>query len=202
MSPRTYSLAVQARRRPGAAAAARRRRGRAARRAARPARRADPGRRLRRRSRPATARARTRRRAAPGPSATASSWRWRTRALERDMPVLGICRGMQLLNVACGGTLVQHLPDVVGHDEHRHTPGRVRRPRGARSEGTLAARAVGARDGRRQVAPPPGRRRARRGADRRSAGRPRTTSSRRSSCPTSPTRWACCGTRRRTSART
>jgi putative glutamine amidotransferase len=34
-------------------------------------------------------------------------------ALERDMPVLGICRGMELLNVACGGTLVQHLPDAA-----------------------------------------------------------------------------------------
>jgi putative glutamine amidotransferase len=39
-------------------------------------------------------------------------------ALEAGRPVLGICRGMQLMNVACGGTLHQHLPDVVGHDEH------------------------------------------------------------------------------------
>ncbi len=44
-------------------------------------------------------------------------------ALERDMPVLAICRGSQLLNVACGGDLVQHLPEVVGHEQHRHDPG-------------------------------------------------------------------------------
>jgi putative glutamine amidotransferase len=45
------------------------------------------------------------------------------RALERDMPVLGICRGMQLLNVACGGTLTQHLPEDLGHSDHRRTLG-------------------------------------------------------------------------------
>ena len=44
-------------------------------------------------------------------------------ALARNMPVLAICRGMEILNVARGGDLVQHLPDVVGHDGHRHTPG-------------------------------------------------------------------------------
>jgi len=43
-------------------------------------------------------------------------------ALERDMPMLAICRGSQLLNVATGGDLVQHLPEVVGHDGHKEIP--------------------------------------------------------------------------------
>lgn len=44
-------------------------------------------------------------------------------ALARDMPVLAVCRGSQVLNVALGGDLVQHLPEIVGHDDHKHTPG-------------------------------------------------------------------------------
>jgi putative glutamine amidotransferase len=44
-------------------------------------------------------------------------------ALERDMPVLAVCRGSQVLNVALGGDLVQHLPEVVGDHKHKHTPG-------------------------------------------------------------------------------
>jgi gamma-glutamyl-gamma-aminobutyrate hydrolase PuuD len=44
-------------------------------------------------------------------------------ALERDLPVLAVCRGSQILNVARGGDLVQHLPEVVGHEGHRPTPG-------------------------------------------------------------------------------
>jgi gamma-glutamyl-gamma-aminobutyrate hydrolase PuuD len=44
-------------------------------------------------------------------------------ALDRDMPVLAICRGFQLLNVARGGDLIQHLPEEVGHDVHKQVPG-------------------------------------------------------------------------------
>lgn len=40
------------------------------------------------------------------------------RALDSGLPLLGICRGLQVINVALGGTLYQHLPDVVGHDGH------------------------------------------------------------------------------------
>lgn len=40
----------------------------------------------------------------------------------RDMPVLAICRGSQIVNVALGGDLVQHLPEVLGHHEHKADP--------------------------------------------------------------------------------
>jgi putative glutamine amidotransferase len=42
--------------------------------------------------------------------------------LQRDMPVLGICRGGQVINVGLGGDLHQHLPEVVGHGRHKHDP--------------------------------------------------------------------------------
>jgi putative glutamine amidotransferase len=45
------------------------------------------------------------------------------RAMDRDIPLLGICRGMQLMNVARGGTLEQHLPESHGHHDHRRALG-------------------------------------------------------------------------------
>jgi putative glutamine amidotransferase len=66
------------------------------------------------------------------------------RALDRGMAVLAICRGMQLLDVALGGTLVQHLPDLLGHDDHRHTPGAFADHEVRLEPGSLAARAAGA----------------------------------------------------------
>jgi putative glutamine amidotransferase len=65
------------------------------------------------------------------------------RALEREVPLLGICRGMQVMNVAAGGTLHQHLPDVVGHSEHRVVPGTFADHEVRLADGTLAARAAG-----------------------------------------------------------
>ena len=64
-------------------------------------------------------------------------------ALEAGLPVLGICRGMQVLNVACGGTLEQHLPDVLGHESHVGPPGRFVDHEVRLDDGSLAARAVG-----------------------------------------------------------
>jgi putative glutamine amidotransferase len=66
-------------------------------------------------------------------------------AIERDLPVLGICRGMQLINVARGGTLQQHLPDLYGHGEHRRVIGSFDGSDHdvALSQGSLAARAAG-----------------------------------------------------------
>ena len=61
-------------------------------------------------------------------------------ALERDMPLLGICRGMQMLNVACGGTLEQHLQQL---GTHRHTPGRFCDHEVQLEPDSLAARAAG-----------------------------------------------------------
>lgn len=69
-----------------------------------------------------------------------------TAALEADIPVLGICRGAQMLNVHLGGTLHQHLPEVVGHDRYRK-PGQSFTPEPITVQpGTLLARALDSAD--------------------------------------------------------
>lgn len=64
-------------------------------------------------------------------------------ALARGVPVLGICRGMQLLNVARGGTLHQHLPDAVGHEGHRRRLGEFDPHPVTVAEGSRTARVLG-----------------------------------------------------------
>ncbi len=64
--------------------------------------------------------------------------------LEHEVPTLGVCRGMQVLNLAYGGTIEQHVPDAVGHEEHRHTPGTFADHEVRLEPGSLAARAAGA----------------------------------------------------------
>ena len=74
------------------------------------------------------------------PSRDASEVALLSEALACDLPVLAICRGLQLLNVVLGGTLFQHLPDVIGHDEHQ--PG----------DGQYAARSISCLPGTRTAA--------------------------------------------------
>ncbi|SEF61740.1 putative glutamine amidotransferase [Thermomonospora echinospora] len=64
-------------------------------------------------------------------------------AVEAGLPFLAICRGMQVLNVARGGTLIQHLPEAVGHREHGPAPGRIGRHRVRISPTSLVGKILG-----------------------------------------------------------
>jgi putative glutamine amidotransferase len=66
-------------------------------------------------------------------------------ALARELPVLAICRGMQILNVLRGGNLHQHLPDLVGHEGHRETAGVFSDHAVRLQEGSTAAAILGER---------------------------------------------------------
>ena len=114
-------------------------------------------------------------------------------ALDRDLPVLGICRGMQLLPVARGGSLVQHLPDVVGHERHRPAPGVYGLHDVRLAPGSLRPPVLGER-GQRASLPPPGPR-LRRLADRHRLGR-RRHARRSSRTRRGASRSACSGTPR------
>ncbi len=74
-------------------------------------------------------------------------------ALERDLPLLGVCRGMEILNVALGGDLIQHLDTA---ETHLHTPGQFIDHDVVLEPGSLAARAAGGRADLGALAPPPG----------------------------------------------
>ena len=76
-------------------------------------------------------------------------WRddWELRLLERalaaGLPVLGVCRGAQLLNVALGGTLDQHIPDTLGHQGHCPAPGVFGKTRVTLRSGSVLAGLLG-----------------------------------------------------------
>lgn len=79
----------------------------------------------------------------PRPERDAADLAALRRALDRRIPVLGVCRGHQLLNVALGGTLHQHLPDVVGHLRHSVEPATFGPVKVAPEPGSRVASALG-----------------------------------------------------------
>ena len=64
-------------------------------------------------------------------------------ALRADLPVLAICRGMQVLNVVLGGTLVQHVPDALGHSGHQPAQGCFAPVRVTTEPGSVLAKVLG-----------------------------------------------------------
>jgi putative glutamine amidotransferase len=66
-------------------------------------------------------------------------------AVREDLPLLGICRGMQVMAVAAGGSLEQHLPDLVGHHGHSPAPGVYGRHDVTLAEGSWLREVLGER---------------------------------------------------------
>lgn len=64
-------------------------------------------------------------------------------ALDMDLPLLAVCRGLQVLNVCLGGTLHQHLPEIVGHDSHRASLGQMSPNQVTLEPGTAVASVMG-----------------------------------------------------------
>ncbi|GAB3934924.1 gamma-glutamyl-gamma-aminobutyrate hydrolase family protein [Kribbella albertanoniae] len=64
-------------------------------------------------------------------------------ALDAELPLLAICRGLQMLNVTLGGTLHQHLPEIVANDGHRPSPAVFGRTEVKVEPGTLTAQILG-----------------------------------------------------------
>jgi putative glutamine amidotransferase len=64
-------------------------------------------------------------------------------ALDIDLPLLAVCRGMQLLDVCLGGSLFQHVPDVVGHDGHQPARGCFADVDVTTEAGSVAAKILG-----------------------------------------------------------
>jgi putative glutamine amidotransferase len=79
----------------------------------------------------------------PRPDRDAFEFGLLTEALAQDLPILAVCRGMQVLNSALGGTLHQHLPEHVGHDGHRPALGTFGTCRVSITEGSRTAAAFG-----------------------------------------------------------
>lgn len=67
-------------------------------------------------------------------------------ARDANLPVFGICRGLQIMAVAHGGSLHQHLPDVIGNTLHRDAPGTFNDHGATFTPGSLIAELVGATD--------------------------------------------------------
>lgn len=80
---------------------------------------------------------------APRPDRDELELRLARASATRDLPVLGICRGMQVMAVAAGGELEQHLPDRAGVVEHAGAPGAYASHAVTTVDGTRLAQAVG-----------------------------------------------------------